>query len=182
MKLEVDTLLAGGSTGKRDGFVHLHTHTEYSMLVGAAKLDEHFTSAIRLGQEALSITDHGYLFGAFDFWNKAQQYGIKPIIGMEAYLAPGHQHRTDKSRVRWGDPDQRGDDVSGSGAYTPMTLLSKNNTGMHTQFRMGSHASLDAVYAKWPRIDRELLNDYSEGIIAKIGRASCRERVPADGV
>src|SRR5690625_4784620 len=139
------------------------------MLDGAAKLDELFTEANRLGQEAIAITDHGYLFGAFDFWNKAQQYGIKPIIGLEAYLAPGHQHRSDKSRIRWGDPDQRGDDVSGSGAYTHMTLLSKNNTGMHNLFRMGSHASLDAVYAKWPRIDRELLNDYSEGIIATTG-------------
>lgn len=161
--------MAGGSTGKRDGFVHLHTHTEYSMLDGAAKLDELFAEANRLGQEAIAITDHGYLFGAFDFWNKAQQYGIKPIIGLEAYLTPGHQHRTDKTRVRWGDPDQRGDDVSGSGAYTHMTLLSKNNTGMHNLFRMGSHASLDSVYAKWPRIDRELLNEYSEGIIATTG-------------
>lgn len=161
--------MSGGSTGKRDGFVHLHTHTEYSMLDGAAKLDELFTEAKRLGQESIAITDHGYLFGAFDFWNKAQRHGIKPIIGMEAYLAPGHQHRTDKTRIRWGDPDQRRDDVSGSGAYTHMTLLSKNNTGMHNLFRMGSQASLDSVYAKWPRIDRELLNQYSEGLIATTG-------------
>src|SRR5699024_5841610 len=123
----------------------------------------------RLGQEALAITDHGYLFGAYDFWNRAQQHGIKPIIGMEAYLAPGQQHRSDKTRIRWGDPDQRSDDVSGGGAYTHMTLLSKNNTGMHNLFRMGTHASLDSVYAKWPRIDRELLNDYSEGIISTTG-------------
>ncbi|MDN6490854.1 MAG: DNA polymerase III subunit alpha, partial [Yaniella sp.] len=161
--------MARGSSAQRDGFVHLHTHTEYSMLDGAAKLDDLFAEASRLGQEALAITDHGYLFGAFDFWNKAQQHGIKPIIGLEAYLTPGQQHRTDKTRIRWGDPDQRSDDVSGGGAYTHMTLLSKNNTGMHNLFRMGSHASLDAVYAKWPRIDRELLNDYSEGIIGTTG-------------
>lgn len=160
--------MAGGSA-QRDGFVHLHTHTEYSMLDGAAKLDELFAEANRIGQDALAITDHGYLFGAYDFWNRAQQYGIKPIIGMEAYLAPGQQHRTDKTRIRWGDPDQRGDDVSGGGAYTHMTLLSKNNTGMHNLFRMGSLASLDSVYAKWPRIDRELLNEYSEGLIATTG-------------
>src|SRR5690625_6356037 len=104
------------------------------MLDGAAKLDELFTEANRLGQDALAITDHGYRFGAFDCWNKAQQYGIKPIIGMEAYLAPGHQHRTDKTRVRWGDPDQRGDDVSGSGADTHMTQLSRTNNAMQTLF------------------------------------------------
>src|SRR5690625_5674045 len=83
-----------GATAKRDGFVHLHTHTEYSMLDGAAKLDELFAEANRLGQDALAITDHGYLFGAFDFWNKAQQYGIKPIIGLEAYLAPGSDRKS----------------------------------------------------------------------------------------
>ena len=76
--------MAGGSA-QRDGFVHLHTHTEYSMLDGAAKLDELFTEANRIGQEALAITDHGYLFGAFDF-GTSQRYGIKPIIGLE-YLA-----------------------------------------------------------------------------------------------
>lgn len=161
--------MSHGSAAKRKGFVHLHNHTEYSMLDGAAKLDELFAEANRLGQHALAITDHGYLFGAFDFWNKARKYDIKPIIGMEAYMSPGHQHRSDKSRIRWGDPDQRRDDVSGGGAYTHMTLLSKNNTGMHNLFRMGSHASLDAVYAKWPRVDRELLNDYSEGLIGTTG-------------
>lgn len=158
-----------GRPAQREGFVHLHTHTEYSMLDGAAKLDELFAEANRLGMESLAITDHGYLFGAFDFWNRATQAGIKPIIGLEAYLAPGQQHRSDKERVRWGDKDQRGDDVSGGGAYTHMTLLSKNNTGMHNLFKAASIASLDSVYSRWPRIDRELLNQYSEGIIATTG-------------
>src|SRR5690625_1829338 len=139
------------------------------MLDGAAKLDELFTEANRLGQDAIAITDHGYLFGAFDFWNKAQQYGIKPIIGLEAYLSPGHQHRSDKTRVRWGDPDQAGDDVSGRGAITHMTLLSKNNTGMHNLFRMGSLASLEGQFGKWPRMDRDLLSTYSEGLIGTSG-------------
>lgn len=158
------------STASEDrGFVHLHTHTEYSMLDGAAKLDELFAEANRLGMESMAITDHGYLFGAFDFWSKAKNAGIKPIIGLEAYLAPGHQSRHDKTRVRWGEQGQRGDDVSGGGAYTHMTMLSKNNTGMHNLFKAASIASLDSVYSKWPRIDRDLLSQYSEGIIATTG-------------
>lgn len=158
------------STASEDrGFVHLHTHTEYSMLDGAAKLDELFAEANRLGMESMAITDHGYLFGAFDFWSKAKNAGIKPIIGLEAYLAPGQQSRHDKTRVRWGEQGQRGDDVSGGGAYTHMTMLSKNNTGMHNLFKAASIASLDSVYSKWPRIDRDLLSQYSEGIIATTG-------------
>ncbi|WBL18124.1 DNA polymerase III subunit alpha [Citricoccus sp. NR2] len=151
------------------GFVHLHTHTEYSMLDGAAKLKDLFAEANRLGQKSIAITDHGYLFGAFDFWKQATDAGIKPIIGVEAYLTPGHQHRSDNTRIRWGEKDQRGDDVSGGGAITHMTLLSKNNTGMHNLFKAGSIASLDSAYAKWPRIDRELLSEYSEGLIGTTG-------------
>ena len=114
---------------KDGGFVHLHTHTEYSMLDGAAKLDELFAEADRLGMQSLAITDHGYLFGAFDFWRQATAAGIKPIIGLEAYLTPGTQHRTDKEKIRWGEPHQRGDDVSGGGAYTHMTMWAENTTG-----------------------------------------------------
>ncbi|HLR28127.1 MAG TPA: PHP domain-containing protein, partial [Ruania sp.] len=91
-----------------DDFVHLHVHTEYSMLDGAARLDDLFAEAQRLGQKSLAITDHGYLFGAYDFWSKARSYGIKPIIGVEAYLTPGTS-RFDRTRVRWGDPSQAGD-------------------------------------------------------------------------
>ena len=154
---------------KDGGFVHLHTHTEYSMLDGAAKLDDLFAEAQRLGMDSLAITDHGYLFGAYDFWSKAKAAGVKPIIGLEAYVAPGQQHRTDKEKTRWGEPHQRGDDVSGGGAYTHMTLLSETTEGMHNLFRMGSIASLDSVYAKWPRLDRELLSQYSKGLIATTG-------------
>ncbi|MEU3846061.1 DNA polymerase III subunit alpha [Micrococcus terreus] len=159
----------GTANGKGKGFAHLHTHTEYSMLDGAAKLTELFAEAERLGMDSMAITDHGYLFGAFDFWKKATDAGIKPIIGLEAYLAPGHQHRTDKTKVRWGEQHQKSDDVSGGGAITHMTLLSKNNTGMHNLFRAASIASLDSAYAKWPRIDRELLSTYSEGLIGTTG-------------
>jgi DNA polymerase-3 subunit alpha len=158
-----------GSTSRTDGFVHLHVHTEYSMLDGAARIGDLFTRAAEMGMPALATTDHGYVFGAYEFWKKAQGTGVKPIIGVEAYVTPG-THRTDKTRVRWGDErTPPGDDVSGSGAYTHMTLLARDNTGLQNLFRMDSQASLDQVYAKWPRIDRELLSQYSAGLVATTG-------------
>src|SRR5262245_45037764 len=75
-----------------ESFVHLHTHTEFSMLDGAARLDDLFTEAARMGMPALAMTDHGNVFGAYEFWRKARQAGIKSIIGMEGYLAPGSRH------------------------------------------------------------------------------------------
>ncbi len=152
-----------------DGFVHLHAHTEYSMLDGAARIGDLLAKAEQLGMPALAITDHGYLFGAYEFWKKAQATSVKPIIGVEAYVTPG-THRSDKTRVRWSeDKSTSGDDVSGSGAYTHLTLLAKDNVGLHNLFRLDSMASLDQVYAKWPRMDRELLSSYGEGLIATTG-------------
>ncbi|WP_372595275.1 PHP domain-containing protein, partial [Actinotalea sp.] len=149
-------------------FVHLHAHTEYSMLDGAARIEELLTEAERLGQSALAITDHGYLFGAFDFWQRATKHGIKPIIGVEAYVTPGTS-RFDQTRVRFGDGDQAGDDVSARGAYTHMTLVSETTAGMHNLFRMGSLASLEGQMGKWPRMDRELMTTYHDGLIAFTG-------------
>ena len=111
-----------------DGFVHLHVHSEYSMLDGAARLGDMLSEAAKQGMHAIAITDHGNTFGAFDFWKQSQQHGVKAIIGTEAYLTPG-THRGDKTRVRWGDGG--GDDVSGSGAYTHMTLLAETTQGLH---------------------------------------------------
>lgn len=156
------------SSNSSDSFVHLHVHTEYSMLDGAARIGDLFTKAAEMGMPALATTDHGYVFGAYEFWKKAQGTGVKPIIGVEAYVTPG-THRTDKTRVKWGEDHQSGDDVSGSGAYTHMTLLARNNNGLHNLFRLDSQASLDQVYAKWPRIDRELLGQYGQGLIATTG-------------
>ncbi|WP_347350430.1 DNA polymerase III subunit alpha [Intrasporangium sp.] len=147
-------------------FVHLHVHTEYSMLDGAARIGDLFAEAARMGMPALATTDHGYVFGAYEFWKKAQGTGVRPIIGVEAYLTPG-THRTDRSKVSWGDGGR--DDVSGGGAYTHMTMLAQSTAGMHNLFRMTSHASLDQVYTKWPRIDRELLQAYGKGIIVTTG-------------
>ena len=83
-------------------FVHLHVHTEYSMLDGAARIGDLFTEAARRGMPALATTDHGYVFGAYEFWKKAKGTGVKPIIGVEAYITPG-THRADRTKVSWGD-------------------------------------------------------------------------------
>ncbi len=148
-------------------FVHLHVHTEYSMLDGAARIDDLFTEAARQRVPALATTDHGYVFGAYEFWKAGRRHGVKPIIGLEAYLTPG-THRTDRTRVRWGDGGR--DDVSGSGAYTHMTLLARDNEGMHNLFRMSSLASLEGHYFK-PRMDRDLLSRYGAGLIGTTGCA-----------
>ncbi|MCV2393409.1 DNA polymerase III subunit alpha [Actinotalea sp. M2MS4P-6] len=165
--------MALGDPGWRPGedFAHLHVHTDYSMLDGAARVEELLTYAEELGQKAIAITDHGYLFGAFDFWQRARNHGIKPIIGVEAYLTPGTS-RFDQTRVRFGDDSQSGDDVSARGAYTHLTIVSETTAGMHNLFRLGSMASLEGQMGKWPRMDRELLSRYSEGLIAFSGCAS----------
>ncbi len=150
-----------------DSFVHLHVHSEYSMLDGAARIAPMLDRAVEEGMPALAITDHGNMFGAYDFFKNATARGIKPIIGTEAYLTPG-THRSDKTRVRWGTSSQSDDDVSGSGAYTHMTLLAENNEGMYNLFRMSSLASIEGYYFK-PRMDRELLSRYSRGVIATTG-------------
>lgn len=149
------------------GFAHLHVHTEYSMLDGAARVADLFEEANRLGQTAMATTDHGFVFGAFDFWSKAKKAGIKPIIGVEAYVTPGTA-RSDRTRIKWGDPSQQGDDVSGGGAYTHMTMWAENSAGMHNLFRMASLASMEGHFYK-PRMDRDLLNTYHHGIIATTG-------------
>jgi DNA polymerase III subunit alpha len=148
-----------------DSFVHLHVHSEYSMLDGAARIKPLVDAAVEQGMPAVAVTDHGNMFGAFDFWKTATAAGIKPIIGTEAYLTPG-THRTDRTRVRWGNGG--GDDVSGAGAYTHMTLLAETTEGMHNLFRLSSKASVEGYYFK-PRMDRELLHSYGKGLIATTG-------------
>ncbi|HET8717447.1 MAG TPA: DNA polymerase III subunit alpha [Nocardioidaceae bacterium] len=153
------------SAGSSDGFVHLHVHTEYSMLDGAARLGEMFDRTAELGMDAIAMTDHGNVFGAFDFYSKAKAAGVKPIIGMEAYFTP-NTSRFERKRVRWGDGGQ--DDVSGSGAYTHMTLLAESTAGMHNLFRLSSRSSMEGFFYK-PRADRELLAEYAGGLIGTTG-------------
>ena len=148
-----------------DSFVHLHVHTEYSMLDGAARLGELFARTAEMGMPALAMTDHGNVFGAHDFYRQAKAAGVNPIIGMEAYLTP-NTSRYDRTRVRWADGGD--DDVSGAGAYTHMTLLSETTQGMHNLFRLASRASLEGFFYK-PRADRELLSEYATGLIGTTG-------------
>jgi DNA polymerase-3 subunit alpha len=150
-----------------DSFVHLHVHTEYSMLDGAARLADLLTEATRMGMPALAITDHGNVFGAYDFWTAARAAGIKPIIGMEGYLAPGS--RSDRSRARVGGGGVGiGDDETSGEIYTHLTLLAETTEGMRNLFRLASLASLEGHYYK-PRFDRELLQAYHHGLIATTG-------------
>jgi DNA polymerase-3 subunit alpha len=135
------------------------------MLDGAARVKPLIEAAVQQGMPAVAVTDHGNVFGAYDFWKTATEAGIKPIIGTEAYLTPGTA-RQDRTRVRWGNGGE--DDVSGAGSYTHMTLLSASTAGMHNLFRLSSLASTEGYYFK-PRMDREILGTYSDGLIATTG-------------
>ncbi|MFL6090809.1 MAG: DNA polymerase III subunit alpha [Aeromicrobium sp.] len=151
-------------------FVHLHVHTEYSMLDGASLLGPMFDRVAELEMPAIAMTDHGNLHGAFEFYAQARAHDVKPIIGLEAYLTPG-THRSDRKRIRWGKGDSQeegGDDVAGGGAYTHMTMFAETTEGMHNLFRLSSMSSLEGYYYK-PRADRELLERYAKGLIVTTG-------------
>ena len=137
------------------------------MLDGAARIEKLAEEVARSGDGAIAMTDHGNVFGAFDFYKTMKNAGVKPIIGIEAYVAP--ESRFDKKRVKWAEGGE--DDVSAGGAYTHMTLLAENNVGLANLFRLSSLASLEGFYYK-PRMDRELLSQYSQGIIATTGCAA----------
>ena len=146
-------------------FVHLHVHTEYSMLDGAARLGALTQRAAELGMPAVAMTDHGNVFGAYEFYARAREAGVKPIIGIEAYFAPNIS-RFERKGVSFygGGPD----DVSARGAYTHMTLLSESTEGMHNLFRLSTGAWRDGFF-KQPRMDRELLSKHGKGIIGTTG-------------
>ena len=146
-------------------FVHLHCHSEYSMLDGAARLKDLVSRSEELGMNALGITDHGNMFGAYEFYKVAKHSPVKAIIGLEAYLTP-KTHRSERKRVQWGDGT--GDDVSAKGAYTHMTMWAQDTAGMHNLFRLSSLSSLEGFFYK-PRADRELLHRYAKGLIATTG-------------
>ncbi|HEY5787433.1 MAG TPA: DNA polymerase III subunit alpha [Microlunatus sp.] len=152
-----------------ESFVHLHVHSEYSMLDGAARVGDLFAGCEQMEMPAIAVTDHGNLFGAYEFYKASKKSSVKPIVGLEAYVTP-KTHRSERKRVRWGDQNgaNSGDDVSGGGAFTHMTLWAESTAGMHNLFRMGSLASLEGYFYK-PRLDRELLNTYHSGLLATTG-------------
>ncbi|MGO4955871.1 DNA polymerase III subunit alpha [Luteococcus sp. Sow4_B9] len=157
-----------------DSFVHLHTHTEFSMLDGAAKNSKLFAEVERQGMPAVAMTDHGNMFGAYEFQSTAKKHDVKPIIGIEAYVAPSTRHSRSQEFWAKGRHDgtdasvEGGKDVSGGGRYTHMTMLAQNATGLRNLFRLSSLASFEGYYMK-PRMDREIISQYAEGIIATTG-------------
>ncbi len=152
---------------KNSSFVHLHNHTEFSMLDGMAKVDLLAEEVVRQGMPAVGMTDHGNMFGSNAFYRRMVDAGVKPIIGIEAYMAP--ESRFNKKRVLWGTPDQKPDDVSASGAYLHQTMLAENATGLRNLFKLSSLASYEGQLGKWPRMDAELIAEHADGIIATTG-------------
>ena len=131
-------------------FVHLHVHTEYSLLDGACRIGQLVKRAAELGQTAVAITDHGVMYGVIDFYRAAKAAGIKPIIGCEVYVAP----RTMADRVHGVDNEAQ-----------HLVLLCENETGYKNLSYLVSKGFLDGFYIK-PRVDLDLLRQHSEGLIA----------------
>ena len=131
-------------------FTHLHVHTEYSLLDGAARIDKVVKRAKELGMDSLAITDHGVMFGVVDFYKECQKQGIKPIIGCEVYTAARSRHQKDSVK------DKR---------QGHLILLAKNNEGYKNLVKIVSIGYTQGLYYK-PRIDKEVLRDHSEGLIA----------------
>ena len=133
-----------------EGFVHLHVHTEYSLLDGASRIEDLIIRTNSLGMNAIAITDHGNMFGVINFYKTAKKHGIKPIIGCEVYLAPSSRRdRDDGNRLK----------------YYHLILLAENNQGYRNLIKLVSAANIEGMYYK-PRVDKEILRKYHEGIIA----------------
>lgn len=128
-------------------FVHLHVHTQYSLLDGAARIPELVAHAKALGMPALAITDHGAMYGVIDFYKECKKQGVKPVLGMEAYVAP--RSRTERE---------------GGRENAHLVLLAKNKTGYQNLIKLSSSAFVDGFYYK-PRIDYDLLEQHAEGLV-----------------
>jgi DNA polymerase III subunit alpha len=148
-------------------FAHLHVHTEYSMLDGAARLKELFKEVKQHGMTHVAMTDHGNLYGAAEFHRQAKDAGITPVIGIEAYVAP--ERRDNPARILWGQPHQKRDDVSASGAYLHKTIWARNKEGLHNLFKLTSRSYAEGWLTKWARMDAELITEYAGGLMASTG-------------
>ena len=149
-----------------EGFVHLHNHTEYSMLDGAARVEELVLAAAADGQRALGITDHGNLYGVIEFYAACRTNGLTPVIGLEAYMAANS--RFDRPARRGKIDDTGGDTDGGQKLYHHLTLLAPTNEGYRNLRYLSSLAFLEGYYYK-PRLDWDLLERYSSGLIATSG-------------
>ena len=130
-------------------FVHLHNHSDYSLLDGASKVEQLVETAVSMGMPAMAITDHGNLFGAIQFYTTARKKGLKPIIGCEIYVAKESRHK------KSGGGDQS----------NHLILLAENNTGYHNLSKLVSYGYVEGFYYK-PRIDKDILAHHSKGLIA----------------
>src|SRR5712672_2541114 len=148
-------------------FAHLHVHTEYSMLDGAARLKDLFAEVKNQGMTHVAMTDHGNMYGAAEFHRQAQEAGITPVIGIEAYVAP--EPRSNSNRVLWGQPHQKKDDVSAGGAYLHKTIWAQNKQGLHNLFKLSSRSYAEGWLVKWPRMDKEIIAEHSAGLMASTG-------------
>jgi DNA polymerase-3 subunit alpha len=137
-----------------NGFTHLHLHSQYSLLDGAISFDKLFARCRRLEMDSAALTDHGNLFGVIEFYTKAKTAGIKPVIGVEAYVAPTSRFERTKSSI--------------SDAAYHLILLAENNTGYKNLLKLASAAYLEGFYYR-PRIDKELLAELNEGLICTSG-------------
>src|ERR1700761_1993265 len=134
-------------------FAHLHVHTHYSLLDGACKVPDLVKRAKALGMDSLAITDHGCMFGVLEFFNECKKEGIKPILGMEAYMAPGDRRERSVPSGNAGD------------AAYHLLLLAQNIEGDKNLLKLASTASRDGFYYK-PRIDKQVLQEFNKGLIA----------------
>ncbi|TXS04923.1 DNA polymerase III subunit alpha [Streptomyces sp. col6] len=160
-----------------DSFVHLHNHTEYSMLDGAQRLKPMFAEVARQEMPAIAMSDHGNMFGAYEFQQVAKGFdGVKPIIGIEAYVAPSS--RRNRKQEFWGpggvramaDDGEGSKDVSGGGRFTHMTMWARNVQGLQNLFYLSTEASYSGQFpAGKPRMDMELISERADGIIATTG-------------
>ena len=152
-----------------DSFVHLHVHTEYSMLDGASRVDDLMRTAAEQGMPAMAMTDHGQMFGALDFYKAGLRHGVKPIIGCELYMAPG-------SRFTKGTRGPAGDETMFSGGgrsgkvepYYHLIVLATDAVGYRNLMRLSSRAYLEGYWYK-PRADKELLAEYADGLVCLSG-------------
>ncbi len=150
-----------------DSFVHLHQHTEYSMLDGAARIGDVVASAVKDGQPAMGITDHGNMYGVLDFYQECNKAGVKPIIGSELYMA--HEHRDERLQLRGSRMDDSGGEVEGGKkAYYHLTTLVENQVGYKNLIQLSSRAFMEGYYRK-PKVDWEILEEHSEGLIVTTG-------------
>jgi DNA polymerase-3 subunit alpha len=149
-----------------DSFVHLHVHTEYSMLDGAARVTDVVAKAAQDGQPAVGITDHGNMYGVLDFYSACRKVGVTPVVGSELYMA--HDSRFERPARRGRIDDTGGDAEGGKKLYYHLTALAENEVGYKNLIQLASRAYLEGYYYK-PRVDWDILAEHSEGLIVTTG-------------